>query len=570
MDFYMRHIATFFLLLSYLLSAQISLSRSICLEFISKIDNRQGNDDALLSNVEKGGHIKINGHPIPGKLIQKAYDKSSRPNQLDYEGYYLAIYEFCFNTNILNIKKNKVQYGVAIVDRITKSPVPATSDNYFYLNSFPGNGAVKISSAIEIGKQSTNKFAYYTYEQIDPIGWKRAREDAASEFMDEQVKLRNDLQNEIEITKAAVEVNKQIIKDEEAITRASRIENKNKLREADEENEKVKRNIGSLYPALQILMKKRKEALENPIPADSGLSGFNLRTPENTPEFIKLKSTIEHYNYVKNELDSSDVADSEAKQTFLELANSGIVIADEYYFAGEESDGDEALNFAKNILDLGLSFTPGVGWGKDVYEAATGRNLVTGEELDDFGRAAAVIGVVTVGFGSKIMKGLATLRKIKLRHMNILSWNRAIDGAGNIANSAKKYGFTSLEKVQGFTKNVRKSTDSNFSQALYPRGPGASSAPVPTGHTKVSRWMNDAEVKAWYEGGGTRIPPDIGANSRLYVTKAGAPKPGGTGNVRVDFHVPDHMLQRAGNDQWHQILQPEASTPIYNVEIFLP
>ena len=397
-----------------------------------------------------------------------------------------------------------------IVDRVTNNPIPATSDNFYYLKSPPGNGSVNISSTIEIGKQRTNKFAYYTYEQIDPTGWKRAREDAASEFMDEQVKLRNDLQNEIEITKAAVEVNKQIIKDEEAITRASRIENKNKLRKADEENEKVKRNIGNLYPALQILMKKRKEALENPIPADADLSGFNLRTPENTPEFIKLKNSIEHYHYVKNELDSSDVADSEARQTFLELANSGIVIADEYYFAGEESDGDEALNFAKNILDLGLSFTPGVGWGKDVYEAATGRNLVTGEELDDFGRAAAVIGVVTVGFGSKIMKGLATLRKIKLRHMNILSWNRAIDGAGNIANSAKKYGIENPTKIKTFAQ-MKQPNQRHFGSRVKMSSTAKNKNTVIEPNVNVQQ-----DIKDLLAGKGTRQGENFSINGRQY------------------------------------------------------
>lgn len=73
-----------------------------------------------------------------------------------------------------------------------------------------------------------------------------------------------------------------------------------------------------------------------------------------------------------------------------------------------------------------------------------------------------------------------------------------------------------------------------------------------------------------HDGGGTRIPPEVGAGNRIYVTKYGAPKPGGTGNVKVDFHVPSEKLQTAGNNEWYQIVQPEANTPIYNVEIFIP
>ena len=146
----------------------------------------------------------------------------------------------------------------------------------------------------------------------------------------------------------------------------------------------------------------------------------------------------------------------------------------------------------------------------------------------------------------------------------------AQNSIGETRDSARKYGFSKADDVGGYAKNLRKSPEDGFSNVLYPRGPGASTGPVPEGYTKVSRWMSDAEVKAWYDGGGTRIPPNIGANNRLYVTKAGAPKPGGTGGVRVDFHVPENSLQKAGNEQWRQILQPEANTPIYNVEIFLP
>lgn len=203
------------------------------------------------------------------------------------------------------------------------------------------------------------------------------------------------------------------------------------------------------------------------IPGEVDVSGFNLQTPENTPEYVRIKRTINYYHYVKSELDSSEMSDSEVKQTLLEIANSGIVIADGFYSGGEEASGDEALDFAKNVLDVALSFAPVVGWGKDMYEAATGRNLVTGEVLDDFERAAAVLGVVTVGFGSKIMKGLSTLRKVKLRHMNVLSWNKALDGAGNIAKSAKKSGFTKGEDVAQLAKGWKSVTPDMESKILY-------------------------------------------------------------------------------------------------------
>lgn len=61
---------------------------------------------------------------------------------------------------------------------------------------------------------------------------------------------------------------------------------------------------------------------------------------------------------------------------------------------------------ATSMLDLVLGLTPGVGLAKDVYEAVLGQSLLTGEDLTLFDRSVALFGVVTVGFGSKIVRGV--------------------------------------------------------------------------------------------------------------------------------------------------------------------
>jgi hypothetical protein len=104
---------------------------------------------------------------------------------------------------------------------------------------------------------------------------------------------------------------------------------------------------------------------------------------------------------------------------------------------------------------------------------------------------------------------------------------------------------------------------------LYPRGQGASQGPLPSGYTEVSRWVDEAEMKLWLENQGTFIPAEIGGG-RIYVTLPGAPKPGGTGSIRIDFAVADSALQGAGNVLWRQIFGPVANMPIYNVRIVVP
>lgn len=71
--------------------------------------------------------------------------------------------------------------------------------------------------------------------------------------------------------------------------------------------------------------------------------------------------------------------------------------------------------------------------------------------------------------------------------------------------------------------------------------------PAPNDYKKVSRWANESEV---------------GGNQRLYVTTPGAPKPGGTGPVRIDFYAPESILQSADTSELRQILQPQGNSPI--------
>jgi len=114
--------------------------------------------------------------------------------------------------------------------------------------------------------------------------------------------------------------------------------------------------------------------------------------------------------------------------------------------------------------------------------------------------------------------------------------------------------------------------DSNESgRVVCPRGPGAATGPVPKGYVPVSRWVNEAEAKLWIKNGGTYIPQGIGGESgRVYVTVPEAPRPGGTGPIRIDFAVPSAALNAAGKEGWFQIMQPVQNMPIYNVTLTCP
>jgi len=107
-------------------------------------------------------------------------------------------------------------------------------------------------------------------------------------------------------------------------------------------------------------------------------------------------------------------------------------------------------------------------------------------------------------------------------------------------------------------------------RVVSPRGQGASEGALPPGYVNVSRWVSPAEAAEWMNSGGTAIPNGIGAGGRVYVTGPNAPKPGGTGSIRIDFAMPQAAINTAGKQEWGKIMQPMQSTPIYNVKINIP
>ncbi len=67
---------------------------------------------------------------------------------------------------------------------------------------------------------------------------------------------------------------------------------------------------------------------------------------------------------------------------------------------------------SKTLFDTTLSFMPGVGWAKDVYEAISGKNIY-GEKLTVLERGFAIAGVFSGGVLSKFKKTPKALEKIQ-------------------------------------------------------------------------------------------------------------------------------------------------------------
>jgi hypothetical protein len=68
--------------------------------------------------------------------------------------------------------------------------------------------------------------------------------------------------------------------------------------------------------------------------------------------------------------------------------------------------------YAEAFADIVVGLDPITGPVRDIYEAFTGKNLITGKKLDSVERTFAVLGAVSFGFGSKLSRGIKAITKV--------------------------------------------------------------------------------------------------------------------------------------------------------------
>lgn len=122
-----------------------------------------------------------------------------------------------------------------------------------------------------------------------------------------------------------------------------------------------------------------------------------------------LVSELQNIEAVLRSVRTSDPARRESRDWGLRLVRQ----SDQASTLGDTESAEAFRKYSEVFADLAIGLDPITGPLRDVYEAFTGKNLVTGEGLDSFDRTFAVMGALSFGFGSKIGKGLKIFNKIK-------------------------------------------------------------------------------------------------------------------------------------------------------------
>ena len=120
------------------------------------------------------------------------------------------------------------------------------------------------------------------------------------------------------------------------------------------------------------------------------------------PESSKVAAGRKYLKYAKDKVNERpDRPDYAARQTLVSVGEAAMDSAESSYREGKIQEGNALAEFGIAAADMALSLTPIIGWGKDTYEAISGRGLLDNRKLTTFERSMAVVGVLTVGIGSK-------------------------------------------------------------------------------------------------------------------------------------------------------------------------
>ena len=129
------------------------------------------------------------------------------------------------------------------------------------------------------------------------------------------------------------------------------------------------------------------------------------------------------------------------------------------------------LELAKVGLDIALGFIPVANIGQSLYEAITGRSVITGEELGTFGQAMAILGIATLGASKTFQSSLKAISKIAAKALafsspaSINRFKEASAFSYTLIEGAEKAGAKTNEMVQDFAATV-KMLSTNDTQAV--------------------------------------------------------------------------------------------------------
>ena len=252
--------------------------------------------------------------------------------------------------------------------------------------------------------------------------------------------------------------------------------------------ENVRIDLTNSTISLNIKLKEYANNLDLPKMNSPSVSKLQVYQDQSKRELGEMKwqsqdfKFVENANKIRERLLQSPI-DDRIDRTFFNVAKHSLVLGDEASFFGKKKDSEFYLSLATSAADVLLGLDPFTGFGRSLYETVTGENIVTGEQLSKTERALAMVGIITVGYGSKAYKVYKLIKPIAriIGRGSIRSYRaigRFLSKAGHgptlvgTGSTVRKINFHSdLDGKWGLTKEHLnkhfRGTNKNFSMKIH-------------------------------------------------------------------------------------------------------
>lgn len=161
-------------------------------------------------------------------------------------------------------------------------------------------------------------------------------------------------------------------------------------------------------------LKNKKNRKDTPINNHPQTSEFNQHQENIAQTRAHISNLREKKDQAFRKIENNSSRAGIQGKKVLALADSVLDQAESYLNIDKQNETKAAIMTAEQLLllDLSTSVLPGISWGRDIFEAITGENLITGETLNNFERGIAIFSAVTLGVFKMPLNYLPALKQL--------------------------------------------------------------------------------------------------------------------------------------------------------------
>ena len=131
----------------------------------------------------------------------------------------------------------------------------------------------------------------------------------------------------------------------------------------------------------------------------------------------KTQHNIEDWKGVRNRKRDitqqiQTMPNQEIRQKYVNLSESSLEISRQFHLEDKWEESRLSLDIASAALDIASSVTPGISWGRDIYEAIFGVDLFSGHQLSKVDQSFAILGAFTGGLTTSFKKFTKVLKRL--------------------------------------------------------------------------------------------------------------------------------------------------------------